>query len=144
MDKNINISNLIYNFKNLRHDFWADGNINTIHKKLFGTLKVTLKINKKKNKTFFQGYLIVNNPIQIAVFSKHVVILYYTCPSFLTLKVATSLQEIFWMYFYDVRVSVRLREKCPYSDLFWFVFSPKEGKNGPEDFQNDNFLRSAS
>ena len=135
MDKNINISNLIYNFKNLRQDFWADGNRNTMQQKLFGTLKVTLKINKNKNKTFFQGYLIFNNPIQIAVFFKHVVILYYTCPSFLTLKVETSLQEIF---------SVRLRENCPYSDLFWFVFSPKEGKNGPEDFQNDNFLRSAS
>ena len=135
MDKNINISNLIYNFKNLRHDFWADGNRNTMQQKLFGTLKVTLKINKKKNKTFFQGYLIFNNPIQIAVFFKHVVILYYTCPSFLTLKVETSLQEIF---------SVRLRENCPYSDLFWFVLSPKEGKNWPEDFQNDNFLRSAS
>ena len=135
MDKNINISNLIYNFKNLRQNFWADGNRNTMQQKLFGTLKVTLKINKNKNKTFFQGYLIFNNPIQIAVFFKHVVILYYTCPSFLTLKVETSLQEIF---------SVRLRENCPYSDLFWFVFSPKEGKNGPEDFQNDNFLRSAS
>ena len=135
MDKNINISNLIYNFKNLRQDFWADGNRNTMQQKLFGTLKVTLKINKNKNKTFFQGYLIFNNPIQIAVFFKHVVILYYTCPSFLTLKVETSLQEIF---------SVRLRENCPYSDLFWFVFSPKGGKNGPEDFQNDNFLRSAS
>ena len=39
-----------------------------MQQKLFGTLKVTLKINKKKNKTFFQGYLIFSNPIQIAVF----------------------------------------------------------------------------
>ena len=25
-----------------------------------------------------------------------------------------------------------LREKCPYSELFWSVFSPNAGKYGPE------------
>ena len=25
-----------------------------------------------------------------------------------------------------------LRKKCPYSELFWSIFSPNEGKYGPE------------
>ena len=36
------------------------------------------------NNDFLKGYISVNNPIHIAVFFKHVAILYYTCPNFLT------------------------------------------------------------
>ena len=63
MNKNINLK---YNFKNLRHFFWADANGNTMQQNLFqnifvtsswsskkgywlGTRKATSKINKKRS-----------------------------------------------------------------------------------------------
>ena len=40
-------------------------------------------------------YLSVNSPIQIVIFFKHGVILYYTGLNLLTLKVATHLKQSF-------------------------------------------------
>ena len=33
-----------------------------------------------------------------------------------------------------------MREKCPYSDFFWSVFSPNAGKYGPENRQIHTLL----
>ena len=51
-------------------------------KNWLGTIKATPKINKTQLKKFLKIF-----KMQIAVFFKHVVILYYTGPNFLTLKV---------------------------------------------------------
>ena len=60
-----------------------------------GTRKVTPKINIKY---FFRDIWSVNNPIQTAAFLKHNVILYYTGPNFLTLKVATYLKRKLYVF----------------------------------------------
>ena len=59
-----------------------------------GTRKVTPKINIKY---FFRDIWSVNNPIQTAAFFE-ILILYYTGPNFLTLKVATYLKRKLYVF----------------------------------------------
>ena len=37
---------------------------------------------------------------------------------------------------------LKLRKKCPYSELFWSVFSPNAGKYGPENSEHGHILYS--
>ena len=37
-----------------------------------------------------------------------------------------------------------LSENCPHSELFWSVFSPNGGKNGPDNSEYGHFLCSGS
>ena len=81
-----------------------------------GTRKVTPKINIKY---FFRDIWSVNNPIQTAAFLKHNVILYYTGPNFLTLKVATYLKRK--LYFF-LQHFLQVYQKCiqnPVEHLRW-------------------------
>ena len=36
-----------------------------------------------------------------------------------------------------------LRKKCPYSELFWSVFSPNTGNTDQNSSEHEHFLRSA-
>ena len=42
------------------------------------------------------------------------------------------ISKLIFKDFFHKGEKVTLREKCPYSELFWPVFSPNAGKYGPE------------
>ena len=119
------------NFKNLTYAFWAlfeQTQIETQWNKnylilfwSFGkeywlrTRKVQPKINIKY---FFRDIWSVNNPIQTAAFFE-ILILYYTGPNFLTLKVATYLKRK--LYFF-LQHFLQVCQKCiqnPVGHLRW-------------------------